>query len=318
MRIRTRQAQISIHDSGGDGFPLLLLHGAGAAKDVFVQQFESAIAQQFRVIALDLPGHGDSSDAHDPTQGYTVGGYAGAVSEAMAALGVRRAAVYGWSLGGHIAIELLGSTDLVAGLMLTGAPPVGRGPIAMLRGFHTSWDMLLASKDHFNERDVDRFAALCFEDAAEPAFRAAIERADGRSRPVFQRSMMRGDGVDQRLTVEATTVPIGIVNGQREPFARLGYFPTLSYRSLWRDTCFVISGAGHAPLGETLSKRRETGLGCAENAEQWQVGMAGNGVIDSDAGIGGSGDDIATRIAGGEDQERRDEEDGAGNGYCVD
>jgi len=248
MRAKTRQAEISIRDSGGDGFPLLLLHGAGASKDVFAHQFESDIAGPYRMIALDLPGHGDSTNANDPAKGYSMTGYADTVSEAMAALGVRRAAVYGWSLGGHVAIELLGSTDLVAGLMLTGAPPVGRGPIAMLRGFHTSWDMLLASKDHFNERDVDRFAALCFEDAVEPAFRAAIERADGRSRPAFQRSMMRGDGVDQRLTVEATTVPIAIVNGQREPFARLGYFPTLAYRALWRDTCFVINGAGHAPF----------------------------------------------------------------------
>ena len=248
MRIKTRQAEISIRDSGGDGFPLLLLHGAGASKDVFAHQFESGIATQYRMIALDLPGHGDSSDAQDPAKAYSMPGYAETVGEVMAALGVRRAAVYGWSLGGHIAIEMLGSTDLVAGLMLTGAPPVGRGAIAMLRGFHTSWDMLLASKDHFNERDVDRFAALCFEDSVEPAFRAAIERADGRSRPNFQRSMMRGDGVDQKLAVEATTVPIAIVNGQREPFARLGYFPTLGYRTLWRDTCFVINGAGHAPF----------------------------------------------------------------------
>lgn len=248
MRIKTRQADISIRDSGGDGFPLLLLHGAGASMDVFAHQFESGIASQYRMIAMDLPGHGDSSDARDPARGYSMTGYAETVSEIMAALGVRRAAFYGWSLGGHIAIELLGSSDLVAGLMLTGAPPVGRGAIAMLRGFHTSWDMLLASKDHFNERDVDRFAALCFEDTTEPAFRAAIERADGRSRPNFQRSMMRGDGVDQKLAVEATTVPIAIVNGQREPFARLGYFPTLGYRTLWRDTCFVINGAGHAPF----------------------------------------------------------------------
>lgn len=248
MRIQTRQGEISVSDSGGDGFPLLLLHGAGASKDVFARQLVSEMAGPFRIIAMDLPGHGDSSNTLDPTAGYSVSGYAAVVHETMAALGVRRAAVYGWSLGGHIAIELLGTTELVAGLMLTGAPPVGRGPIAMLRGFHTSWDMLLASKDHFSERDIDRFAALCFDDAVEPAFRAAIERADGRSRPAFQRSMLRGDGVDQKRTVEAATVPIGIVNGQHEPFARLGYFPTVNYRTLWRDTCFVINGAGHAPF----------------------------------------------------------------------
>ena len=79
MRITTRQAEISIRDSGGDGFPLLLLHGAGASKDVFAHQFDSGIAGPFRVIAMDLPGHGDSSNAEDPAKGYSMSGYAGAV-----------------------------------------------------------------------------------------------------------------------------------------------------------------------------------------------------------------------------------------------
>lgn len=247
MRIITEQATISVQDQGGGGFPVLLLHGAGASKDVFAHQL-GQMTEHVRLISIDLPGHGESGNARDPARGYSITGYADTVAEVLADLGVRRAAIYGWSLGGHIGIELAGSTDLVAGLMLTGAPPVGRGPLALLRGFHTSWDMLLASKEHFTERDVERFASLCFEDSGTPAFRAAIERTDGRARPVFQRSMMRGEGVDQKLTVETATIPVAIVNGARDPFARLGYFPTLHYRTLWRDTCFVINGAGHAPF----------------------------------------------------------------------
>lgn len=248
MRIRTEQAEISVVDTGGDGPPLLMLHGSGAAKDVFAHQIESSLAQRFRIVTMDLPGHGDSSDAREPAKGYSITGFASTVAEVLGKLGIRRTAIYGWSLGGHIAIELAGSSTLVAGLMLTGAPPVGRGPLALLRGFHTRWDMLLASKEHFTDRDAERFATLCFEDQLEPAFVAAIRRADGRARSVFQRSIMRGDGVDQKLTVENAATPVAIVNGAREPFARLGYFPTLHYRTLWRNTCIVISGAGHAPF----------------------------------------------------------------------
>lgn len=248
MFITTEQACIAVSDSGGPGFPIVLLHGSASSKDVFARQLQSELAVQFRLIALDLPGHGESSDASQPTRDYTIVGLAAAVREALQQLSIRRAVFFGWSLGGHVAIEVAGTSTLVAGLMLTGTPPVGHGPLAMLRGFQTSWDMLLAGKEEFSERDIDRFAGLCFEDSAVPRFRLAIARADGRLRPVFQRSMMRGEGVDQRATVEALDVPVAIVNGAREPFARLGYLPTLRYRALWHDACVVINDAGHAPF----------------------------------------------------------------------
>ena len=58
MRIITDQATISVEDTGGDGFPVLLLHGAGASKDAFAHQFVPAITEHLRLIAMDLPGHG--------------------------------------------------------------------------------------------------------------------------------------------------------------------------------------------------------------------------------------------------------------------
>ena len=63
----------------------------------------------------------------------------------------------GWSLGGHVGIELMARHPGVTGLMIVGAPPVGRGPVAMLRGFQTNLDLLLAAKEQFTEREAQRF-----------------------------------------------------------------------------------------------------------------------------------------------------------------
>jgi pimeloyl-ACP methyl ester carboxylesterase len=250
QRIAIDQAEISLRDTGGSGFPLLMLHGAGSSKDVFARQFESELANRFRLVAMDLPGHGASSDASDPVRQYSIRGYASAVAQVMGKLNIGRAVVYGWSMGGHIAIELAGSTNLVAGLMLTGAPPVGHGPLAMLRGFHTTWDLLLASKEHFSPRDAERFERLCFGDTSIPAFREAILRTDGRARSAFLKSMMRGDGADQKQVVEKADFPVAIVNGVKEPVARLGYFSSIHYGWLWEDQCHVVGGAGHSPFWE--------------------------------------------------------------------
>jgi len=60
-------ADIFVRQSAGRGLPVLMLHGSGASHLAFRRQFESPLADKFRLIAMDLPGHGLSGDAGDPT-----------------------------------------------------------------------------------------------------------------------------------------------------------------------------------------------------------------------------------------------------------
>jgi pimeloyl-ACP methyl ester carboxylesterase len=226
---------------------VLLIHGTGASKNAFARQFESPLAQRFRLIALDLPGHGDSADAGDVAT-YGVPGLGRAAAEVLDALRIEHAAVYGWSLGGHVAMELLSYHPAIAGLMLGGAPPVPKGPLGLLRGFHAGFDMLLASKAQFSERDVQRFAQLCFGNEVPAAFLADMRRSDGRCRTQFMRSVLRGDGADQRQAVERATVPIAFLNGEHERFVRLSYLDGVGRIEPWGKGFEVIAGAGHAPF----------------------------------------------------------------------
>ena len=249
--IMTRHASIRLSETSGKALPILLLHGTGTSRKVFDRQMSGSLADVHRMVAIDLPGHGQSSDAYDPAASYTIRGLAAAVGEVLDRLGITRALVYGWSLGGHIGIELMKSHPAVAGMMLTGTPPVSPGPLGLLRGFHTNWDLLLASKRNYTAHDAERFLKLCFGESADPAFLDAILRADGRLRVNVSKSMMKGDGGDQRRTVENATVPIAIVNGGDDPFVRLNYLAGLSFASLWDHRCHVIEGAGHAPFWQT-------------------------------------------------------------------
>src|SRR5580698_5383739 len=126
-RASTRFAELAVCESDGIGPAVLLLHGNSSCKEVFRRQFESALGAEFRLIACDLPGHGASSNAHDPASGYILSGYAQAAVELLRQLGVARAAVYGWSLGGHIAMDMMSRYPGLAGVMTSGAPPVPPG-----------------------------------------------------------------------------------------------------------------------------------------------------------------------------------------------
>jgi pimeloyl-ACP methyl ester carboxylesterase len=248
--VRAKDMDISVRQSDGKGMPLLLLHGSGLSKDVFQRQFDSVLGETYRVTAIDLPGHGRSDNASNPEDIYTVTGLAETVSAVISTLDLVRPVVFGWSLGGHVAIELAARRSDLAGLVLTGTPPIGRGPLAGLRGFHTSWDMLLVSREVFTRRHAERYMRLCFGDHGSPEILADIERSDGKLRTNFLRSLLRGDGVDQLREVETNPVPLAMINGKHDPIVRRSHIEHLDYAHLWRSACQYIEGAGHAPFLE--------------------------------------------------------------------
>lgn len=246
--VRTQTGAIRLSESDGAGLPLLLIHGSGASRQVFARQFASPLARRHRMIALDLPGHGESDDAANPAEDYSIPALARTVAAVLEAKDIDRAVVFGWSLGGHVGIELLATNPGVAGLMISGAPPVAPGPVGMLRGFKTNWDLLLATKEQFSERDALRFYDLCYHGNGDGAFLESIRRADGRVRSAVSRSLLRGEGADQKRAVEHACVPVAVVNGEDESVARLSYMAGLGYRTLWGHVCHIIPNAGHAPF----------------------------------------------------------------------
>ena len=89
----------------GDGAqPLVLLHGLGSSRSVW-NPVLPALAERFDVIAVDLPGHGESPP-FAPGADATPAGIAASVASLLDALSLPRVHVAGNSLGGWIALEL--------------------------------------------------------------------------------------------------------------------------------------------------------------------------------------------------------------------
>jgi len=105
---------------GGEGDPLLLLHGLAGSAANWIEVLPELV-RRYRVLALDLPGH---AGAPPLQRGASTGDFARAAAAVLEAEAGVAALVAGHSFGGLIALRLARSRpELVRGLLL--ASPAG-------------------------------------------------------------------------------------------------------------------------------------------------------------------------------------------------
>ena len=248
-RIETSHGYIAVEESGQGETPLLMIHGNSYSRGVFRHQLRSSLTANHRLIAFDLPGCGESSDAPDPQRTYTLQGSADAAIELLGKLGVTHAIVLGWSLGGIIGIEMIPRFAGLRGLMITGTPPVGPDEIALaIKSMPT---LSLAVKENLSPAEVDAYVQETVGKSAEPFMFEAVARADGRFRTTPYAVFGSYPGPTPRQIVESSTTPIAVVNGGAEPLVNVDCVETVQYANLWQKRCYRLAGLGHAPFWES-------------------------------------------------------------------
>lgn len=102
----------------GEGPALLLVHGLGGSWQAWLENI-GALAAEHRVIAVDLPGFGNSDALPPPAE---MASHSAALAELIEHLGLERTAVVAHSMGGLIGVRLaVDRPDLVDRLVLVNA-----------------------------------------------------------------------------------------------------------------------------------------------------------------------------------------------------
>ncbi len=105
----------------GSGPALVMIHGFGGSAYSFRYQLRD-LADQFRVIAVDLPGFGYSDRPTDADLSFTA--HAERLREFLDRMGIERAVVAGHSMGGTIAMRLAAAyPERVERLILASSSP---------------------------------------------------------------------------------------------------------------------------------------------------------------------------------------------------
>ena len=243
---------IAFLESAGKGPAALLVHGNSSSGRSFLHQLDSPLGNKHRLVAIDLPGHGQSLNASEPQTTYTLPGYANIITSVVKQIGLDRAVFVGWSLGGHIILEASHYLSEAAGFMIFGTPPLAFPP-AMAEAFLPHPAMAASFKAELTDTEMNAYVRAFLKPGTidiPESFQVDIRRTDGQTRSNLAASI-RPDGYrDEIEVVTGLTKPLAVLHGEHEQLVNREYIQALTMPTLWRKTLQLIPDAGHAPHWE--------------------------------------------------------------------
>lgn len=204
---------LPVYDVAGPAhaFPIVLVHGAAWTRNMWVQQIE-ALSDEFRVIAVDLPGHGALRE-----QPFQLATACQIVMESLKQETSGRALIVGLSLGGYVAMACAHDHPQdIAGLVLSGCCIDYRGLLGFLSRLDSSLVTTLFSEHRLTRMQEKALRGQFPENIVELQLKAGFF---WKAMPQTYRELAAHDF---HALLRTFTGPVLIVNGENDRQNRKG------------------------------------------------------------------------------------------------
>ncbi|MEW6440502.1 MAG: alpha/beta hydrolase [bacterium] len=235
---------IDVHyDVAGQGSCVVLVHGFTDNRKMWFNQFPE-LSKRYRVLAYDVRGFGETRGGGRP---YSMGLFAEDLRALLEAVGIERAFLLGYSMGGRIALEVaLRCPEKVRGLVFANSG-IGEPPGPEMQERRKIFVELL------RQGDID----LISEMMAEASFSPGLKQRDPELFRKYKEIKKQNDPSDYLAIMEAIVsaidapvdlgrlrCPALIIAGDRDGFMALGTAEAM--RKAIPGAELVVFPTGHA------------------------------------------------------------------------
>ena len=247
--IQTTPNELTHYYDQGEGIPLLMLHGSGSGTSAAVTWWQNMphLSQNYRTIAFDSIGYGETMTAADST--YGIKQWGDHTLRLMDALNIEKAWLIGSSLGGWTALQLaLDHPERICGVVSIGTggakktnkpkPVTGNKPKSALSAAHIRQDL---------QKNICNDDLVC-DTLVHLRYQAALKEQAGGLRPTLLAARDR-DRDQFALDFDALaklTLPVLLIHGMNDKVVPLSRSLELLNVMPTADAHFY-SQAGHWP-----------------------------------------------------------------------
>lgn len=245
-RITINGKEISYYESRDNGQPVVMVHGISSSSAIFIRQLiDSVLSYQFRFIAVDLIGHGNSDYSDKPEKEYTLKGLSKFLVDFTNELKLENAVYVGHNIGANIILESFKELNKPKGLVMLGSAPFSN-PMDE-QSFQSTSLVKLFSKAGIDSSEVHQLASYFVEENTKyPDFiPEVIRKADLKTREYFFKSIRNGDYDDQHSIIKSVKIPVAVYYGENDQIINFDYVNAIDIPTIWRSIIQVIREAGH-------------------------------------------------------------------------
>lgn len=259
--------RLYVEDSGGDGRPVVLIHGWPLSGEAFAANVPALVAAGYRAITYDRRGFGRSDKAAD---GYDYDTLASDLNELMTDLDLTDAVILGFSMGGgEVAryISTYGESRL-AGAVLSGSitPALAKtadnpdGAMGV-EDFFGMADQCRGDRDAFLEQFTTWFYSTSEGLTVDDSVRREALRIAAQGSDLALPATIRIWATDLRDDCRSITVPLLVIHGDGDQNVPLAASSARMPQFVPHARLRVIAGAPH---GANVS-----------HADEWNAALLG-------------------------------------------
>ncbi len=233
---------------GQSGRAIIFIHGGLQQSAIWEQQLKDDLLQEeFRLIALDLPGHGRSGRSAAPERDYSIQGMARQLADYVNAISLDDYVLVGLSSGTNLISEALPYLNVPPKGLFFAAPSVHNSDVPLTSLMPSSpYEQVLTASPPSDAALTDYSKRLVYKPTDK--FIAGCKQYYFDTDPVFRASFARyidGDSADHIEGLQQSQLPVCFVLGQQEAVVKTNYLDGIRFRRKWKDTVFKVPAAGH-------------------------------------------------------------------------
>lgn len=224
-------------------YTIFFIHGNSISKRSWRKQYSSDILSAYRMVAIDLPSHGDS----DAAEVYNLPVLAALMAKAVKLLADGKPYILaGISLSTNIIAEMFAYDMNPEGLVLAGPCIIGEN-VGVEKWLKPNTHVGVVFTDSADMNDVIAYAKETSLSEDENDLRIFLEDYN-KVKPPFRSSLARSVAEaiynDEIVLLQQSNCPILIIFGRDEKVVDPDYLDHTEF-NLWRSQVFKIAGASH-------------------------------------------------------------------------